>query len=494
MAFPKTASTVEFRRRRPTLMEMSGELLTVEEMYRADRLAEAAGVPSLCLMEAAGWAVARQVERSLPRCRVAVLCGPGNNGGDGFVAARLLVRRGWAVRLALLGPLDGLKGDARTMAQRWRGRVEPLSPSVLDGCGGVVDALFGAGLARPLTGEALAVVREIGRRGLPVVAVDVPSGVHGDSGAVLGEAPRAVATVTFFRKKPGHCLLPGRLLCGEVVVADIGIPEAVLADISPSLRENSPALWRIPAPGPLDHKYSRGHALVVGGETMTGAARLAARAARRVGAGLVTIAAPEAALPIYRAGDPGVIAAPLDPFEALLADPRRNAVLLGPGAGVGEATRQRVAAAVGSGRACVLDADALHGPLPPLSDRVVLTPHDGEFRRLFGDLPGSRLERAREGARRSGAVVLLKGGDTVVAHPSGRAVLCTNAPPDLATAGSGDVLAGLVVGLLAQGLDAFTAACAAAWLHGETARLCGRGLIAEDLAERLPDVLQGKLP
>jgi NAD(P)H-hydrate epimerase len=468
---------------------MTGELLTVHEMYRADRLAMAAGVSGERLMEAAGWAVAREAERRLPRCRLVILCGPGNNGGDGFVAARLLARRGWAVRLALLGSVEALTGDARRMAERWRGRVEPLSPECLDGCGGVVDALFGAGLARPLAGVALAVVAEIGRRGLPVVAVDVPSGLHGDTGEIWGGAPDAVATVTFFRKKPGHCLLPGRRACGEVVVADIGIPVQVLDEFAPDLHENSPALWRVPAPGPLDHKYSRGHAVVVGGGAMTGAARLAARAARRMGAGLVTIAAPESALVVYRAGDPGTIVEALDPFERVLSDPRRNALLLGPGAGVGEGTSARIEAVVGSGRACVLDADALHRPLPSLSDRIVLTPHDGEFRRLFGAVSGSRLVRAREGARRSGAVLLLKGADTVVAHPSGRAVICTNAPPDLATAGAGDVLAGMLLGLLAQGMDAFAAAAAAAWLHGEAARRAGRGLIAEDLAEMLPAVL-----
>lgn len=476
---------------------MTEEILSVEQMYRADALAMAAGVAGARLMEAAGWAVARAALNRLPRGRVAVLCGPGNNGGDGFVAARLLERWGRPVRLALLGDPARLKGDAAIMADRWTGGVEPLSPAVLDGCTGVVDALFGAGLARPLDGAARAVVEEMGRRRLPVVAVDVPSGVHGDTGEVLGGvAPACLATVTFFRPKPGHCLLPGRLKCGELVVADIGIPEAVLGDIRPAVRRNGPKCWALPGPDPAGHKYSRGHVLILGGAAMTGAARLAARAARRAGAGLVTVAAPPGALDVYRAGDPGLLVVPADPWAEALADPRRNALLLGPGAGTGEGTARRVETALETGRPCVLDADALtsfagrEGELfRRLSDRVVLTPHDGEFGRLFGTVPGSRLERARAAAIRSGAVVLLKGADTVVAHPDGRAAITTDAPPDLATAGSGDVLAGIIAGLLARGMAAFDAASAGAWLHGRAAARVGPGLIAEDLSEALPHVL-----
>lgn len=475
---------------------MTDEILSVEQMYRADGLAMAAGIAGERLMEAAGWAVARAARRLLPRGRIAILCGPGNNGGDGFVAARLLARDGWAVRLGLLGEVGRLGGDAAIMAGRWTGRVEPLGPGILDGCVGVIDALFGAGLARDLEGEARAVIEAIGRRRLPVIAVDVPSGVHGDSGAVLGIAPDCLATVTFFRPKPGHCLLPGRLKCGELVVADIGIPDSVLDGIGPLLRRNGPRAWTLPAVAPDGHKYSRGHALILGGAAMTGAARLAARAARRVGAGLVTVAAPPEALDIYRAGDPGLLVAPAEPFESLLADRRRNALLLGPGGGVGEVLAARVTAALAAGRPCVLDADSLSsfegrgGELfRHLSDRVVLTPHDGEFRRLFGEVAGSRLERARHGALVSGAVVLLKGPDTVVAHPDGRATITTDAPPFLATAGSGDVLAGLIVGLLAQGMDPFAAASAAAWLHGRAAAAFGPGLIAEDLPDSLPAIL-----
>jgi len=479
---------------------MGLDVLSVAKMYQADRLAIAGGVPGERLMEAAGWAVAREVWRRFPPCRVVVLCGPGNNGGDGFVAARLLQARHYPVRLALMGEAKALSGDAALMAGRWKGKVAPLAPAVLDGAGVVIDALFGAGLVRPLSGGAAEMVAEIGRRGLPVVAVDVPSGVDGDTGAILGTAPDAVATVTFFRKKPGHLLLPGRLKCGAVVVADIGIPDSVLPAVAPDVFENAPALWldRFPRPRPEGHKYSRGHVLVAGGGEMTGAARLAARAARRIGAGLVTIAAPDAALAVYRAGDPGTIVQSLGRFEAMLADPRHNAVLVGPGAGGDDETRRLVRAALAAGRSCVLDAGALtafagtaEDLFSGLSDKALLTPHDGELARLFGPLPGSRLERARAAAARCKAVVLLKGADTVIAHPDGRAAINANAPPWLATAGAGDVLAGMAAGLLAQGMDCFYAAAAAVWLHGAAATLVGPGLIAEDLGETLPQLLKG---
>lgn len=474
------------------------EVLSVAEMYRADALAIAGGIAGERLMEAAGHAVARELRRRFRPCRVAVLCGPGNNGGDGFVVARLLRREGYAVRLALLGEVGNLKGDAARMAARWSGGVEPLGLDVLDRADVVVDALFGAGLARPLDGVTAEVIAELDRRRLPVIAVDVPSGVDGDTGAILGTAPQAVATVTFFRKKPGHLLLPGRLRCGEVVVADIGIPAAVLAEVEPPVAENGPALWRhlLPWPAVDGHKYSRGHVVVVGGERMTGAARLAARAARRAGAGLATIAVPPGALAAYGGGDAGTILASLDEYAGILADGRKNALVLGPGGGVGAALRQRVLAALAAGKALVLDADALTSfaetpreLFTALSPRVVLTPHDGEFARLFGAVSGSRLERARQAAGRAGAVVLLKGADTVVAHPDGRAVITADAPPWLATAGSGDVLAGIIAGLLAAGMDGFHAAACGAWLHGAAARDFGPGLIAEDLADALPGVL-----
>jgi len=479
----------------------SQALLSVNEMYRADAAAAAAGVPSLSLMEAAGRAVAAAIRRRFRPRPVTVLCGPGNNGGDGFVVARLLQAEGWPVRLGLLGDRDRLRGDAAANAARWQGAVRPLDdPALLCREPLVVDALFGAGLARALDGAAAAVLQETLRRGLDVVAVDVPSGVHGDTGAVLCTAPRCRLTVTFFRAKPGHLLLPGKALCGEVVVADIGIPEHVLDAIAPATFVDVPALWvqGLPRPGAEGNKFGRGHALVSAGAVMTGAARLAAQAARRIGAGLVTVAAHPDSLAVVAGGSPGTIVAPVaddEAYAALLADARLNAMLVGPGAGVHPGTRRRVLAALGTGRACVLDADALtvfrDDPaelFTAIAGPCVLTPHEGEFARLFRD-DGDKLSRARRAAAQSGAVVLLKGADTVIAAPDGRAAINTGAPPELATAGSGDVLAGMVLGLLAQGMPAFEAACAAAWLHGACAEPAPAGLIAEDLAEALPSVL-----
>lgn len=475
-------------------------ILTVAEMARADALASAGGVSGLTLMEAAGEAVAREVRRRWPRGPVAVLCGPGNNGGDGFGAARLLQEAGWPVRVALLGERAALRGDAAAVAARWTGEIAPLTPAMLDGATVAVDALFGAGLARPLEGAARAVVEAMNARCLSCLAVDLPSGVQGDNGQVLGAAPQATATITFFRRKPAHLLLPGRALAGEVVVADIGIPAAVLDEIRPALVENTPALWldRFPWPRPADHKYRRGHLLIAGGEVMTGAARLAARAARRIGAGLVTLACTRASHPIYAADSAGLMTAIADEdagFAALLADTRRNALLIGPGHGVTPQTRQRTLAGLAAGKACVIDADALtvfadrpqdlfdaaHAP-------CLLTPHEGEFARLFPDLaslPG-KLDRARQAAARATMTVLLKGADTVIAAPDGRAAISGNAPPTLATGGSGDVLAGMAAGLMAQGLAPFEAAAAAAWLHGDAAAAFGPGLIAEDLPEQVP--------
>ncbi|MDE2228810.1 MAG: NAD(P)H-hydrate dehydratase [Alphaproteobacteria bacterium] len=476
-------------------------LLTPAEMAAADRAAAAAGVAGSVLMEAAGRAVAEAVMRRWSPRPVSVLCGPGNNGGDGFAAARRLAAAGWPVRLGLLGDRDQLSGEVREHAARWRGDVEQLSPAILDGAGVAIDAIFGAGLARPVEGAARTVIEALIERRLPVVAVDVPSGLDGASGAVLGIAAPATITVTFFRKKPGHLLLPGRLLCGELRLADIGIPAAVLDAIAPRCFENDPALWLDAYPWAEHgtHKYRRGHAVVFGGAAMTGAARLAARAAQRIGAGLTTVAAPAAAFPIYAAALESILVTKLaraGDFARFIKDARRNAILVGPGAGVAPATRHAALAALATRRGVVLDADALTVFAKERKTlfnalagaRAVLTPHDGEFARLFS-VAGDKLARARAAAAESRAVVLLKGTDTVIAAPDGRAAINANAPPTLATGGSGDVLAGMILGLLAQGLDPFRAAAAACWLHGDVAQDCGPGLVPEDLVARLPAAL-----
>jgi hydroxyethylthiazole kinase-like uncharacterized protein yjeF len=464
-------------------------------MYRADALAVQAGIPSLRLMEAAGRAVASEIARRYGARPVLVLCGPGNNGGDGFVAARCLAHWGWPVRLALLGERQALAGDAAEMARLWPGAMEQQLS--IGGARLIVDALFGAGLSKPFPAELASMVNGAD---VPVVAVDVPSGLDGLTGRARGAAIKADVTVTFFRRKPGHVLLPGRLLCGEVVVADIGIPESVLQEIGPNTWINDEI--RVQPPSVSGHKYGRGHAVVVsGGPLNTGAARLAADAALRSGAGLVTLSGSPDALAVHAAHVSAVMLSAAELAE-LLSDRRKNAVLIGPAAGVGEATRGNVETALRSGAATVLDADALTsfaeaGEAERLFSlvrlvpgrAVVMTPHAGEFSSLFKGLlekSDSRLEAARQAAAEAGAVVVLKGADTVIAAPDGRARINVNAPPSLATAGSGDVLAGMVTGLLAQGLPGFQAAAAAVWRHGDAAARHGSGgLTAETLLSLL---------
>jgi hydroxyethylthiazole kinase-like uncharacterized protein yjeF len=484
------------------------ELLTTAEMADADRLTIAAGTPGIELMENAGRAVADAAAAMLGGRSVLVVAGPGNNGGDGFVAARLLAKRGHTVRVALVGERGRLKGDASRAADLWNGPVEAARPAAVSGQDLIVDALFGAGLDRAGEGLPRTMIEAINASGAPVIAVDLPSGINGSTGTVMGMAVKASHTVTFFRRKPGHLLMPGRLLCGAIEVADIGIPESVLARIKPATFANEPPLWsgRFPMPQAKGHKYSRGHAVVVsGGLSSTGAARLAARGALRAGAGLVTIASPREALAVNAAANLAIMVRPVDgalELAEFLADRRRNAVAMGPGGGAGSAMREEVRVALASEAAVVLDADALTSfadepaTLAAAISRhsgtdVVLTPHVGEFTKVFREIANdskihSKLEKTRLAARNSGAVVLFKGPDTVVAAPDGRASIAANAPPTLATAGSGDVLSGIIAGLLAQGMPAFEAASAAAWLHGEAALEFGPGLISEDLPEALP--------
>jgi len=491
------------------------EILTTGEMAEADRLTIAGGVAGITLMENAGRAVADNVAaRHPPGSRVAVVAGPGNNGGDGFVAARLLAERGYRVRLLLVGDRQGLKGDAAAAARRWTGSCVAATPDALMPADAVVDALFGAGLDRPVEGLARAMIEAMSA--MPRVhAVDLPSGINGTTGAVMGLAVKAAETVTFFRCKIGHLLLPGRLHCGTVAVADIGIPTSVLGKIAPKTCENVPALWRrfFPVPKYEGHKYDRGHAVVVSGPAWsTGAARLAARGALRAGAGLVTIASPRDALAINAAASLAVMVRPVDGAAELakfLSDRRLNALAIGPGVGVGEATCERVLAALKGERAVVLDADAItsfaadpqrlaRALQARSAQATILTPHEGEFSRYFFALDKntkvpSKLERARLAAELVDAVVVLKGADTVIAAPDGRAAISANAPPYLATAGAGDVLTGMTAGLLAQGMPVFEAAAAAVWLHGEAAAAFGPGLIAEDLPQMLPRVYRALL-
>jgi hydroxyethylthiazole kinase-like uncharacterized protein yjeF len=490
------------------------ELLNPAEMAEADRRTIAAGTPGIALMERAGRAVADAVATRHPLgTRVVVSCGPGNNGGDGFVAARILRERGYPVRLLLLGSREALAGDAAKAAGGWREPIAPISASALAEAEVIVDALFGAGLSRNLEGRAKAAVEAVAAARASIIAVDLPSGIDGATGQVRGAAVNAAETVTFCRRKPGHLLFPGRAHCGRIHVADIGISASTVAAVNPQTFANEPALWRkvLPVPSTDGHKYDRGHAVVLSGPMhATGAARLAARAALRAGAGLVTIAAPKSAVPILASALTAVMVREANGAKgltALLADKRLNVVLLGPGQGVGKGTREGVAAAARAGRALVLDADALSSfsesaeslaRLLAKTAAAVLTPHEGEFARLFRQdkkvvRADSKIDRAKAAAHRMNAVVVLKGADTVVAAPDGRAAIANNAPAWLATAGTGDVLAGIVAGLLAQQMPTFEAACAAVWLHGEAGNEAGPALISEDLDAGLRIALRGLL-
>lgn len=479
-------------------------LLSSEEMKRAEQSAIDAGIASGALMEKAGEGVASIIKRGWDKRAIAIACGPGNNGGDGFVVARLLQKEGWPVKVGLLGDASAVNGDAAAAMNAFDGDVAPLTPGIFDGCELIVDALFGTGLSRPIEEAAASIIEAMNKHQAPKVSIDVPSGVDANSGAVMGSAVQAARTVTFFLKKPGHLLFPGRALCGAVDVADIGISPDVLKDLQPKTIENLPQFWgpQFRRPNFQSQKFQRGVVgAVTGPRFATGAARLSARGALRAGAGLVTLLSPMSAADENASHSTSIMVRVVetpDDVAGFLSDPRVTAVLIGPGASVGEMTAAKVMAVLNSEAAAILDADALtsfenagQSLFDALRPEDIITPHVGEFMRLFGGLiepSAARLVAARAAAVKAGCIVVLKGADTIVAAPDGRASINTNAPPDLATAGSGDVLAGFMAGLRAQGMPGFEAACAGVWLHGACAQSVGPGLIAEDLTEALPSV------
>ncbi len=476
-------------------------------MRTAEAAAIKAGIASAGLMEAAGKQTANIAMRAWTQRPVAVICGPGNNGGDGFVAARVLSEAGWPVKIALMGERGALSGDARLMADLYAGEIAPMTPEILEGAGLIIDALFGTGLSRPVIEAPAAMIDAINAYQAPVLAVDIPSGIHTDNGALLGAAVNAARTVTFFQKKPGHVLYPGRAHCGVVDVVDIGVTGDHAREIRPDTFENHPGLWGryFRRPSPTGHKYHRGSVMVVsGGPLNTGAARLAARGALRIGAGLVTILSPRDAAAANAAHLTAIMVSPADTAAEIaghLTGAGKYPVIgvIGPAAGVGGATREKTLAILNSNAGAVLDADSLtsFAEVPRdlfegLRPDDILTPHSGEFPRLFPDLDlaAGKLAAARAASALSGAIIVLKGPDTVIAAPDGRAAVNVNAPPELASAGSGDVLAGFAAGMRAQGMPGFEAACAGVWFHGACGQAAGPGLIAEDLPEAVPAVLR----
>lgn len=486
---------------------MTSYILSRDEMYRADRATIEAGTPSRALMQNAAAAAAKIILERYGARPCAVLCGPGNNGGDGMLIAQHLHKNNWPVKVILFAPREELKGDAAWALSQYEGPVELYQPSVFDRKPLVIDAIFGIGLARALDGAERAAVEKLNFLKLPCVAIDIPSGVDADTGAVLGVAPKCEITIAFGAKKRGHVLLPGKSFCGELMVADIGIGRETVVALNPVVLENTPSLWRREFPQlSLDtHKYMRGMVLLRGGKILTGAAKLAARASRRIGAGGVMIACDEESLPLYAADQPGMLLSKIESvrgFLKLAKLERTKAILLGPGQGVSHETRKTVLKSLTLQKPIVLDADAITSfagrgqqlalQIQKYKTPLVITPHEGEFARLLPELADhpNKVEAAQMAAKFMGAAFILKGSDTVIADANGNVVINTNAPPTLATAGSGDVLAGFCAGLLAQGMDMFRAASAAVWLHAEAANIFGPGLIAEDLPEKLPEALR----
>ncbi|WP_310619754.1 NAD(P)H-hydrate dehydratase [Flexibacterium corallicola] len=486
------------------------ELLTPAQMGQADRLTIEGGVPGIDLMEKAGCAVAAACKCLSPqKARILIVAGPGNNGGDGFVAARYLVEAGYEVLVYVSVRPNQLKGDAATafltMDRPCISYEEMLSTlGTLTEDDVVVDALFGAGLTRDLEGQARSLVCAINQSSAHVVAVDLPSGLDGRTGCARGCSVEADVSVSFFRPKVGHYLHEGPSLCGALEIVDIGVKSSTLPSLGNLAQLNAIELWKdvTPSPERLGHKYSRGHLAVVSGDALhTGASRLSALAGQRIGAGLVSVVASADAAKVHANHLTSVMVMD-SALEDVLSDPRYSAVVVGPAAGIGGETRSHVLTCLKSGRALVLDADALtsfevtpevlFSQIQKSGKNTVLTPHEGEFCRLFPDLAAnkdlSKVDRAQQAALRSGAIIVLKGADTVIASPDNEVVINASGTPWLATAGSGDVLAGLCAGLLAQGVPAFEAACQAVWVHGRAAELCGPFLIAEDLISAVPQV------
>ncbi|MFD1744288.1 NAD(P)H-hydrate dehydratase [Rhizobium helianthi] len=487
-------------------------LLTPAEAAAADRETDASGIPIFHLMQQAGFAVAAEALRHFAQAeRFVVLCGPGNNGGDGFVAASALRRAGANVSIHLAGRPEELTGAARLAWLEAQTPAQSFSSYQPHPGDVIIDAIFGAGLSRDVPPEVTDLITRVREVGCPVLAVDLPSGIDGLTGQVRGAAFQAQRTVTFVARKPGHVLMPGRIYCGEISLAPIGMPTRIARRHARTVSVNDPRAWKaaINVQQGDTHKYKRGHlAVFSGGPSHTGAARMTASAGLCAGAGLVTLASPPDATLVNACAMTAVMVreiADLQDLKMWWASGKISAAVIGPGFGVGEGLRSYVHAS--AARPMVLDADAitafaerpdeLFALAAGSEPRQILTPHEGEFARLFPDLAADKtigkLERAKRAAERAHAVIVYKGADTVIAAPDGRLLINENAPAWLATAGSGDVLAGIAGANLAQGIPAFEAAAAAVWLHGEAGNKAGVGMTAEDLIRHIPAALEDLL-
>ncbi len=475
-------------------------VLTTVEIRNAEKKTINSGLTSeLELMQRAGQMAAEKIVKHCGAKPTLVICGPGNNGGDGFVVAQSLFQKGWDVTVASFKNIDDLGITAKAVARRYEGKIVPLSLDQVKNKNSeiIIDALFGIGLSKPISKELSDIIDYVNKSGCKTISIDISSGIESDSGKILGNTFNPELTITFIAKKPGHLLLPGRAHSGKVLLCDIGIK-----DNSSLCYENTPKLWlsKLPRRDFYSHKYSYGHSVIIGGEEIVGAAKLASKAALRIGSGLVTLLSPPSVFPIYASSLDSVLVS-RDTLDSHLRDSRKHTYLAGPGNGVSEKTKTNILSILKAQKNCIIDADGitafsedrdtLFKAIRNSNSNIVLTPHQGEFKRLFPSLSDkNKLEAAREAARMSSAVIVYKGADTVIASPDGKGVINTNAPPTLATAGSGDVLSGIITGLVAQGMNGFEASSAGVWIHGASADLHGEGLISEDIIDKIPSILQ----
>jgi len=480
-------------------------ILTNEEMAEADQMTIASGVPSIELMENAGKAVFNNIPiKNIDR--VLLLIGPGNNGGDGFVVARLLIEIGISVDIFFYNN-GKISNDCKINKDKIDSQSFISEIRNYSSYSYVIDALFGTGFTRKIPSQLEKIFSIVKKNKIPVYAIDIPSGINGNSSIVNGDCLECVKTITFFNKKKCHYLYPGKNFCGEVIVEDIGIKTDVFKEMMPKIRNNNPELWikEFPFPSSFDHKYSRGLLIINCGPIYkTGAARLAGRSAMRVGAGAVKLICDDEAAKVL---EPQIsvelisVVKEKNEIQQIFKDRKVSSILVGPGNGVNDETKSRTLLALAFVKHVVIDADAItcfeKNPKELFVDtypHTILTPHEGEFRRLFGDEIASiedKVVKTVEASKLAGSIVVLKGADTIIANPEGQAVINSSEAPYLATAGSGDVLAGIIASLVGDNkMSAFNAACAGTWIHSKLGELIGAGLIAEDLIDNIPLIIK----